>query len=204
MQRIHASRANRLGTNPPARAVSACGSVMTAPPWFPVASASPGCVSHPSPWIERVRMPESQHPVASAAPPPGRTFGCGLGSGRRTFPSARHWLTVPSFAPARVHRPECLEVPEAIRLRVRWTAPHRANGTSSRCGGVDGVEPHSLRVQPRPVARRRAGVRGVEWGRGSWFGPGVGVVAEKNGQATVATETSRGSHARGARSEMPV
>ena len=196
MQTHHAtSRPERLGANPPAHGV--CGKAMATPPRFPVASASPGCVLYPSPWIERVRMPESQHPVASVAPLPGCTFGCALGSGRRTA-SARHWLTVPSFARARVQRPECLEVPEAIRLRVRCTAPHRANGMSSRCGGVDGVGPHSLRVRPRPAARRRTRSRCFAGGRGSWFGPGVGVVAEKNGQATVATETSRGSHARDA------
>lgn len=44
----------------------------------------------------------------------------------------------------------------------------------------------------------------LDWGRGSWLGLDVGVVAEKNGQATVATETSRSVHARGARSGMPV
>ena len=186
---------NRLGADPAGRAAHG-GAALTAPPRPPAGSMPVIRVHRDEPDVERVRMPESQQPVASAD----------LALGRETKRGAnarhpRHRLAVPSIARARVHRPECFRGPEANRLRVWRTAPHRANGHSSSCCGVDGIEPPPSGVRARAIARH---ANEVEWGRGTWFGPGVGVVAEKYGQATVATETSRGPHPRGAFLGLPV
>lgn len=187
---------NRLGADPAGRAADG-GAALTAPPRPPAGSTRVACVHRHVPDVEWVRMPEPQHPVASAD----------LALGRETKRDAnarhpRHRLTVPSIARARVHRPECFRGPEANRLRVWRTAPHRANGCSFSCCGVDGIEPPPSGVRAQLVAPRRANA--LEWGRGTWFGPGVGVVAEKYGQATVATETSRGPHPRDAFLGLPV
>ena len=186
---------NRLGADPAGQTADG-GAALTAPPRSPTGSARARVVHRLAPDVERVRMPESQHPVASA--------DLALGRETQRDANARHAcrrLAVPSSAPARVHRPESLRGPEANRLRVRRTAPYRASGSSVSCCGVDGVEPPPSGVRARAVARH---ANALEWGRGTWFGPGVGVVAEKYGQATVATETSRGPHPRGAFLGLPV
>jgi hypothetical protein len=94
--------------------------------------------------------------------------------------------------------------PWSSRASERREASSRANGTSVWCGGDDGVEPPTLK------RLRRAGRRGcrssdrTRLGPRSVIGADVGVVAEKNGQATVATETSRRPLLRVARRGLPL
>lgn len=91
--------------------------------------------------------------------------------------------------------------PWSNRASERREASSRANGTSVWCGGVDGVEPPHPATLATPSCTGRE--RNTRLGSRSVIGTDVGVVAEKNGQATVATETSRRPLLRVARRELP-
>ena len=153
--------------------------------------------------FEWVRLPEPFHPVActySTRAAEHLSAACD----DRSRVRASHRLTVPSSAPALPRRLELLQGPGAQALRS--DVGRLAGPTEPAFGAAASMasNPPTLRSvhASRPSGRRR-GVHAMLGSR-SVIGSGVGVVAEKNGQATVATETSRPAHLRVLRRELPI
>jgi len=152
-----------------------------------------------------VRMPEPSHPVAC-------TYSTRVSGQRpeacddRSRVRARRRRTVPSFAPAPTRRPEQLQGPGAIGLRIgvwRLAGPTEpAFGAAAWMASNPPTVRHGT-LRPRQALGRRP-VLHASVGSRSVIGSDVGVVADKNGQATVATETSRCALLRDARRELPV